>query len=142
MYAIVKAGGRQVRVAPRQTVVVDRVPQAVGDGVEFTEVLAVHNGTELTVGAPCVANAKVLGRVVRHDKGPKIRVRTFRRKKRTHRHLGHRQPLTLVRILEIEADQIPVEAEEEPEEEVEETEEEEVDEEADDEDEVDEGDDE
>ena len=106
MYAIVKAGGRQVKAEPRKTVKIDRLKQTVGDGVEFTEVLAVHNGTALTVGSPYVESAKVIGRVVRQGKDRKITVRTFRRKKRTRRHLGHRQPHTLVEILEIEAEQV------------------------------------
>ena len=106
MYAIVKTGGRQVKAEPKRTVKIDRLPHAVGDGVEFTEVLAVHNGSELTVGSPYVANAKVTGRVVRQGKDRKIRVRTFRPKKRTRRRLGHRQPHTLVEILEIEAEQV------------------------------------
>ena len=118
MYAIVKTGGRQLRVEPKTTVKVDHLPQTVGDGVEFTEVLAVHNDTELTVGTPYVENAKVIGRIVQHGKDPKIRVRTFRAKKRTRRHIGHRQQHTLIQILEIEADQI---ADEEIEDEVEET---------------------
>jgi large subunit ribosomal protein L21 len=101
MYAIVKAGGRQLRVAPQETVKIDRLPQTVGDGVEFTQVLAVSDGVHLTVGAPYVPNAKVTGRIVRQGKDPKIRVRTFRRKKRTQRHLGHRQPHTLVEIISI-----------------------------------------
>jgi len=109
MYAIVKAGGRQIKVAPKQTVRIDRLPQAVGDGVEFAEVLAVHNGEALTVGTPCVANAKVLGRIVAEQKGPKLRVRTYRAKKRTRRRLGHRQHHTLVQILGIEADEIVAE---------------------------------
>jgi large subunit ribosomal protein L21 len=106
MYAIVRAGGRQVRVEPRQTVKVDRLPDPVGDGVEFGEVLALHDGTTLTVGTPCVANAKVLGRIVAQERGPKLRVRTYRKKKRTRKRRGHRQDHTLVQILGIEAEQL------------------------------------
>ena len=106
MYAIVKAGGRQIRVEPKTTVKIDRIPQTVGDAVEFGDVLAVHNGAELTVGAPYVEGAKVLGRVVAEGRDRKIHVRTFRRKKRTRRRLGHRQHHTMVEILRIEAEQI------------------------------------
>lgn len=106
MYAIVKAGGRQIRVEPKTTVKIDRIPQTVGDAVEFGEVLAVHNGSELTVGTPHVEGAKVLGRVVAEGRDRKIHVRTFRRKKRTRRRLGHRQHHTMVEILSIEAEQI------------------------------------
>jgi large subunit ribosomal protein L21 len=114
MYAIVKAGGRQVRVEPKATIKVDRLPQTVGDSVEFSEVLAVHNGTDLTVGAPLVEGAKVVGRVVAEGRDRKVRVRTFRRKKRTRRRLGHRQHHTMVEILSIEAEQLEdVEEEEE-----------------------------
>jgi len=110
MYAIVKAGGRQVRVEPRQTVRVDRLPDPVGDGVEFAEVLAVHDGTALTVGRPCVENAKVVGRIVAQERGPKLRVRTYRKKKRTRKRRGHRQDHTLVQILGIEADALRAES--------------------------------
>lgn len=102
MYAIVKVGGRQVRVEPRRTVRVDALKQSVGDGVEFCEVLAVHDGERLTVGGPYVPGAKVIGRIVAREKGPKLRVRTFRPKKRTRRRLGHRQEHTVVEILGIE----------------------------------------
>ncbi len=106
MYAIVKAGGRQIRVEPKQTVRVDHLAEPVGDGVEFPEVLALHDGTTLTVGTPCVANAKVLGRIVAQERGPKLRVRTYRKKKRTRKRRGHRQDYTLVQILGIEAAQL------------------------------------
>jgi len=122
MYAIVEAGGRQVRVAPTATVKVDRLPQAVGDGVEFTQVLAVHNGEELTVGSPYVEGAKVTGRIVAQGKDRKILISTYRPKKRSQRRMGHRQHHTMVQILSIEAAQIAVaeaaeaEAEEAPDE--------------------------
>jgi len=104
MYAIVEAGGRQVRVAPNTTVKVDRMPRAVGDGVEFGQVLAIHDGAQLTVGAPYVAGAKVVGRVVAQGKDRKLRIFTYRPKKRTRRRLGHRQAHTMVQILSIEAE--------------------------------------
>jgi len=103
MYAIVKTGGRQLRVAPNTTVKVDRLPNVVGDSIEFGEVLALHDGTEFTLGRPVVEGAKVIGRVVAQGRDPKIRVRTFRSKKRTKRSRGHRQDHTMVQILEISA---------------------------------------
>jgi large subunit ribosomal protein L21 len=106
MYAIVEAGGRQVRVAPNATVRVDRMANTVGDGVEFDRVLAVHNGEALTVGTPYVVGAKVFGRVVAQGKDRKIRIFTYRPKKRTRRRMGHRQHHTMVQILSIEAEQI------------------------------------
>ena len=106
MYAIVRAGGRQIRVEPKQTVKVDRLAEPVGDGVEFGEVLALHDGATLIVGTPCVESAKVLGRIVAQERGPKLRVRTYRKKKRTRKRRGHRQDYTLVQILGIEADQL------------------------------------
>jgi len=106
MYAIVQAGGRQVRVAPNATVKLDRLPNAVGDGVELTQVLAVHDGSQLTVGKPYVEGAKVVGRVVAQGKDRKLRIFTYRPKKRTRHHQGHRQHHTMVQILSIEAEQI------------------------------------
>jgi len=104
MYAIVEAGGRQVRVAPNTTVKVDRIRQAVGDGVEFGQVLAIHDGAQLMVGTPYVAGAKVVGRVVAQGKDRKLRIFTYRPKKRTRRRVGHRQRHTMVQILSIEAE--------------------------------------
>ena len=103
MYAIVKTGGRQMRVAPNTTVKVDRLPNVVGDSIEFGEVLAMHDGDEFTIGTPTVEGAKVVGRVVAQGRDRKVRVRTFRSKKRTKRNRGHRQYHTMVQILEINA---------------------------------------
>ncbi|MGQ9730489.1 MAG: 50S ribosomal protein L21 [Candidatus Zipacnadales bacterium] len=106
MYAIARVGGRQVRVALKATIRVDRLASVVGDGVEFTDVLAIHNGDRLIVGTPYIPDAKVVGRIVAHTRGPKLRVRTYRPKKRTRRHRGHRQDYTMVEVLAIEAKEL------------------------------------
>ena len=105
MYAVIKTGGKQDRVAEGDTVQVEREVLASldGDKVSFDEVLFV-GGDSPKVGAPTVAGAKVSGSVVREFRGDKIVV--FRRKKRQHhikRKQGHRQDLIEVRIDSIQA---------------------------------------
>jgi large subunit ribosomal protein L21 len=103
VYAIVQNGGHQVKVSPGTTVTVDRMAQADGSEVVFDRVLLVEqDGGAIVAGAPCVANARVIGVVDGEARGPKIRV--FKKKRRkTMRHTqGHRSRLTRVRITAIQ----------------------------------------
>lgn len=103
MYAIIKSGGRQVRVAPGSIVEVDRLEFQPGDEVTITDVLLVStDGGEVMAGAPFVANAKVLGVVEGESRGPKIRVFKKKRRKGYRRTNGFRSTLTRVRIKSIE----------------------------------------
>ena len=102
MYAIIKSGGRQIKVAPGSIVEVDRLEFAPGDQVTITDVLLVsRDGGEVTAGAPFVANAKVLGVVEGESRGPKIRIFKKKRRKGFRRTRGFRSTLTRVRIKEI-----------------------------------------
>ena len=104
VYAIISAGGHQVRVAPGATVTVDRVERAIGDEVSFTEVLLVEtDGGDVVTGTPLVAGARVLGIVEGEARGPKIRVFKKKRRKGMRRTKGHRSTYTRVRITGIEA---------------------------------------
>jgi large subunit ribosomal protein L21 len=101
MYAVIRAGGKQYRVAPGDVVKMEKLPAADGDGVEFNDVLAV-SGQEGAIGPG--AGAVVSGQVMEGGKADKILVFHFKRKKQYKKIYGHRQPFTAVRITEIAFD--------------------------------------
>ena len=103
MEAVIATGGKQYRVAPGQVIKVERLGKAAGSPVEFTRVLLVENGGEVTVEPKALAAAKVTGQVVAEKKGAKVLVVKFKRRKNYRRHRGHRQTMTTVRITKIEA---------------------------------------
>ena len=104
MYAIVEAGGRQVRVTPGSVVLVDRVAGDTGQDITLDRVLLVQkDGGEIVTGAPFVANARVLAVVDAAVRGPKIRVFKKKRRKGYRRTRGHRSALTRLRVKEIQA---------------------------------------
>jgi large subunit ribosomal protein L21 len=103
VYAIIKSGGHQVRVAPGTTVTVDRVEANAGDEVSLTEILLVgKDGGEVLTGTPFVTGAKVLAVVEGESRGPKIRVFKKKRRKGMRRTKGHRSTYTRVRVTGIE----------------------------------------
>ena len=97
MYAIIDAGGRQLRVTAGETVRVDRMPGEAGDAVTFDRVLLV-GGDDVTIGQPHVGGATVSGRVVGQVRGPKIVVQKYKPKNRYKVVRGHRQHYTDVAI--------------------------------------------
>lgn len=103
MYAIIRNGGKQYRVSPGQTLRLEKLPVDAGQVVTFEEVLLVNDGSESQLGAPLVANAKVIAEVVEHGRGKKVRIIKFRRRKHHMKHQGHRQYFTSVKVTGIEA---------------------------------------
>ncbi|HEU4413932.1 MAG TPA: 50S ribosomal protein L21 [Candidatus Angelobacter sp.] len=101
MYAVIRAGGKQYRVAPGDVVKMEKLPAADGDVVEFNDVLAV-SAQEGTIGPG--TGAVVSGQVMEGGKADKILVFHFKRKKQYKKIYGHRQPFTAVRITEIAFD--------------------------------------
>jgi large subunit ribosomal protein L21 len=97
VYAIIRAGGKQYRVEKGDVVRVERLSGEVGSKVTLGEVLLV-GGDDLKVGSPTVAGASVEGTVVEHDRGAKIRVFKYKKRKHYRRTRGHRQHVTAVRI--------------------------------------------
>jgi large subunit ribosomal protein L21 len=97
MYAVIKTGGKQYRVAADEVVTIEKVAGDAGASIEFTEVLMV--GTK--IGTPMVSGAKVVAEVVEQGRGPKVIAFKKRRRKNSRRKRGHRQELTTVRIKEI-----------------------------------------
>jgi large subunit ribosomal protein L21 len=106
MYAVIRAGGKQYRVAPGDVIRVEKLTRApqheVGREVEFGEVLAV-SGSEGQIGRP-QSEARVMGTVVGEGRADKILVFHYKRKKQYKKLRGHRQPFTAVRITEIAFD--------------------------------------
>jgi large subunit ribosomal protein L21 len=103
MYAVIRTGGKQARVAPGDRVTVERLPGAVGDSVTLSDVLMVGDEGEPRVGTPLVAGAKVIGTITAQDRGPKITIFKMKRRKGYRRKTGHRQNYTELRIDRIEA---------------------------------------
>jgi large subunit ribosomal protein L21 len=105
MYAVIQTGGKQYRVEPGQTVVVEKLNGDKGTNVVFDQVLLVSSGDggSVTVGKPTVANAKVTGEIVEQGRGEKLVVFKFRRRKNYVRKNGHRQDYTAVKIAAINA---------------------------------------
>ena len=100
MYAVIKTGGKQYRVAKNDVIKVERLEGEVGGEITFAEVLMV-GGDEPKVGTPLVAGAKVTGTVLEQAKGEKIIVFKKKRRKNYRRRNGHRKLLTVVRIADI-----------------------------------------
>ena len=102
MYAVIKTGGKQYRVAADDVLEFERLDGEAGATVEFPDVLMVGEGESVKVGAPLVAGAKVVGEIVEQKRGRKIIICKKRRRKNSRRKNGHRQDLTKVRITEIQ----------------------------------------
>ena len=105
MYAVIQTGGKQYRVEPGKTVVVETLDGDKGSPVTFDQVLLVSSGDggNVTIGKPIVAGAKVTGEIVEQGRGDKLVVFKFRRRKNYVRRNGHRQNYTAVKIAAIEA---------------------------------------
>ena len=98
MYAVIKTGGKQYRVAQNDLLTIERLEGEAGNTIEFAEVLMVGEGEEVKVGAPFVSGAKVTAELVDQARGPKVIASKKRRRKNSRRKKGHRQHLSLVRI--------------------------------------------
>jgi large subunit ribosomal protein L21 len=107
MYAVIETGGKQYRVQPGDTLLVERLEAPVGGQVELDRVLMVapDSGPPL-VGRPLVAGARVRARVVAQEKGRKVIVFKFKAKTRYRRKQGHRQRYTRLTIEEIQVGEV------------------------------------
>jgi large subunit ribosomal protein L21 len=101
VYAIVKTGGKQYKVAVGDVVEVEKVSGGVGDSVALPALLVV-DGTTVTSDAQALAGVSVAGEVVAHTKGPKLTILRYKNKTGYKRRMGHRQSLTQVRVTAIE----------------------------------------
>ncbi len=101
MYAVIKTGGKQYKVAVGDWLKIETLAAEVGSTVSFDEVLMVGEGEQITVGTPRVAGGLVNAEVLGHGRGEKIRIIKHRRRKHYHKEQGHRQNFTEVKITEI-----------------------------------------
>ena len=101
MYAVVKTGGKQYRVAKDDTILVEKLDAEEGQKVTLSDVMLLGDGDNVTVGTPVVANASVEAQVVSQTRGPKIIIFRRKRRKNHRRTQGHRQDLTLLKITDI-----------------------------------------
>jgi large subunit ribosomal protein L21 len=98
MYAIVEIAGQQFKVAKDQKVFVHRLPEAEGESVQFSNVLLLENGKDITIGAPAIKGAAVEAKVIKHLKGDKVIIFKKKRRKGYRVKNGHRQYLSEIVI--------------------------------------------
>jgi large subunit ribosomal protein L21 len=101
MYAVIRTGGKQLRVSPGDVINVEKLEVEPGSTVELTEVLMVATDQGTTVGTPTVGGAAVVCKAVRNGKGKKILIYKYKRRKGFARKQGHRQPFTTLSVTEI-----------------------------------------
>jgi large subunit ribosomal protein L21 len=104
MFAVIRTGGKQYRVAPNDVIKVERLPGAAGEIIELAEVLLLGDGDKVTVGAPLVGGACVGASVIAQGQGDKVLIFKKNRRHNYRRKNGHRQDLTILRITEILTD--------------------------------------
>jgi len=103
MFAVIKTGGKQYKVAAQDKITVMLLEGEAGATVTFSEVLALFDGDINHIGAPTVAGASVVAEIVEQARGPKVYAFKKRRRKNSKRKRGHKQDLTIVKIVEIVA---------------------------------------
>ena len=103
MYAIVKTGGKQIKAEKDGLVVVEKIDGEPGSKVDLEHVLMVADGSDLKIGSPFVAGAKVKAEIVKQGKAKKINAFNYKPKKNERKRWGHRQPQTHLKVTEIVA---------------------------------------
>ena len=101
MYALVKTGGKQYRVSKDDTILVERLCAEEGEQIILDDIVMLGDGDKVTIGTPLVDGAGVSATVVRQTRGPKIIIFRRKRRKNHRRTQGHRQDLTLLKIIDI-----------------------------------------
>ena len=101
MYAIIKAGGKQYQVAENDVISINKLAVNPGDKFEIKDVLLVNNDGNVILGSPLVEGASISCEAIRQYRGKKIHGYTYKPKKDEHKHYGHRQDLTEVKINKI-----------------------------------------
>ena len=101
MFAVIKTGGKQYKVAANDKITVMLLQGEAGAKITFSEVLALFDGEAHHVGAPLVSGASVTAEIVEQARGPKVYAFKKRRRKNSKRKRGHKQDLTIVKILDI-----------------------------------------
>ncbi|MYN14059.1 50S ribosomal protein L21 [Pusillimonas sp. TS35] len=103
MYAVIKTGGKQYRVAPGQKLKIEQIPADIGQEITLDQVLSVGEGDQIQIGAPLVSGAVVKATVLAQGRHDKVKIFKMRRRKHYQKRQGHRQNYTEVRIEAISA---------------------------------------
>ncbi len=103
MYAVIKTGGKQYRVAAGEKIKVEQIPADVGSQITLDQVLMVGEGESVKIGAPVISGATVTASVLSHGRHDKVKIFKMRRRKHYQKHQGHRQNYTEIRIEAISA---------------------------------------
>lgn len=103
MYAVIKTGGKQYKVAEGDVLKIEKLLANEGDSIEFSDVLLIANGEEIKIGAPQLTGSKVTATVQKQGRGDKVKIIKFRRRKHYRKQMGHRQSFTEVKITNIVA---------------------------------------
>jgi large subunit ribosomal protein L21 len=103
MYAVIKTGGKQYRVAAGEKIKIEQIPADVGAEVTLDQVLMLGEGEAVKIGTPTIAGAKVVAKVLAHGRHPKVNIFKMRRRKHYQKHQGHRQNFTEIEIGTISA---------------------------------------
>ena len=103
MYAVIKTGGKQYKVAAGEKIKIEQIAADVGQEITIDQVLAVGSGAELKVGTPLVSGANVVATVVAHGRHDKVRIFKMRRRKHYQKRQGHRQNFTEIQIGSVNA---------------------------------------
>jgi len=106
MYAVIKTGGKQYKVAQGHTLKIEKIFAEVGASVDFDNVLLVDDGQQIKIGSPVVEGGKVTATVEAHGRGKKVKIIKFKRRKHHRKQMGHRQHYTEIKITGIMADGI------------------------------------
>jgi large subunit ribosomal protein L21 len=98
MYAVIKTGGKQYRVAPGEKIKIEQIPADVGATIVLDQVLMVADGDAVKLGTPLVSGATVSATVIAHGRGAKVKIFKMRRRKHYQKTQGHRQNYTEIRV--------------------------------------------
>ena len=101
MYAVIRTGGKQYRVEEGRSIKIERLPGEAGDTVELGDVLLMAQGDDLTVGAPTIVGARVVGTIAEQGRSKKILVFHYKNKTRQRKKNGHRQQFTRLAVSDI-----------------------------------------
>ncbi|MEX2145222.1 MAG: 50S ribosomal protein L21 [Candidatus Spechtbacterales bacterium] len=100
-FAVIKTGGKQYKIKEGSKLKVEKLPSAKGKEIQFSEVLLYADGKSADFGMPVLKSVKVSGKVLEEDKGKKVLIYKYKKRKRYSKKKGHRQPYTEVEIIAI-----------------------------------------
>ncbi len=101
MLAVIKTGGKQYLISPKDKIKIEKIEGKEGDKIEFSEVLLIRKNKKTSIGTPIIKGAKVIGKILGQARAKKIVVFKYKAKKRYKKKKGHRQPFTEVEIVDI-----------------------------------------